>query len=503
MLAHAQDTRLSTGFWLEEELGTQPFISASCSCFCWPGLFVTAMAKSVTDKHAAATGVAVHQLDSAAQLDLQPQVSQISTEETSKLFPTTTQSDKTAPQPVINEKERKKQTFIVRTIWTLIMTVLLFATLAAGQFWTIGTVLILQIAVFRECINITTHRATLQDIKYTQPLNWWFLITSIFYLDGRNFIKYFLTNFVVSDYTSAIAIRLILHHKFISYCMYVTGFVGFVASLKQGSLKFQFAQLCVTHMTLLLVILQGHCIVSNILHGMFWFVVPAGLVIINDIFAYLCGITFGKTQLISISPKKTVEGFVGAWICTTLSSILFTYIFCNMNYFICPVSDNYYTSFFSTIECEPNPIFIHQVYSLPDFLVEILHQDFIQLKPVYFHTMIISMFASLIAPFGGFFASGLKRAFKIKDFGDTIPGHGGITDRMDCQFLMGSFSYLYYETFISSHGVNIGNILQTIIINLDTTDIINLIQSLVIYLYKFEAINEESFKKLMSALESI
>jgi phosphatidate cytidylyltransferase len=43
------------------------------------------------------------------------------------------------------------------------------------------------------------------------------------------------------------------------------------------------------------------------------------------------------------------------------------------------------------------------------------------------------LFASIIAPFGGFFASGFKRAFKIKDFGDSIPGHGGITDRMDCQ----------------------------------------------------------------------
>ena len=91
----------------------------------------------------------------------------------------------------------------------------------------------------------------------TQPLNWWFLVTTIFYLDGRNLIKYFLTNFVVSDYTSVIAIKLVMHHKFLSYCMYVTGFVGFVASLRKGSFKFQFAQLCVTHMTLLLVILPG------------------------------------------------------------------------------------------------------------------------------------------------------------------------------------------------------------------------------------------------------
>ncbi|ODQ46421.1 hypothetical protein PICMEDRAFT_58738 [Pichia membranifaciens NRRL Y-2026] len=400
----------------------------------------------------------------------------------------------------VNEREKKKQTFILRTIWTLIMTVLLFATLTAGQFWTIVVVLLIQIAVFRECINITTHRAKLEDLKYTQPLNWWFLVTTIFYLDGRNLIKYFLTNFVVSDYTSVIAIKLVMHHKFLSYCMYVTGFVGFVASLRKGSLKFQFAQLCVTHMTLLLVILQGHCIVSNILHGMFWFIVPAGLVVVNDIFAYLCGITFGKTQLISISPKKTVEGFVGAWICTTFSSFLFTYIFSNVNYFICPVFDNIYTTFFSVVECDPNPVFIPQIYTLPSFLVEILHREYIQVKPVYFHTMIVSMFASLIAPFGGFFASGLKRAFKIKDFGHTIPGHGGITDRMDCQFLMGSFSYLYYETFISTHNVNVGNMLQSIIVNLEPQDIIILIQSLVTYLYKIGTIDEATFQKITSSL---
>ena len=51
------------------------------------------------------------------------------------------------------------------------------------------------------------------------------------------------------------------------------------------------------------------------------------------------------------------------------------------------------------------------------------------------HAVVLAMFASIIAPFGGFFASGFKRGFKIKDFGDSIPGHGGMTDRMDCQVL--------------------------------------------------------------------
>jgi CDP-diglyceride synthetase len=49
------------------------------------------------------------------------------------------------------------------------------------------------------------------------------------------------------------------------------------------------------------------------------------------------------------------------------------------------------------------------------------------------HAVVLAMFASIIAPFGGFFASGFKRGLKIKDFGDSIPGHGGMTDRMDCQ----------------------------------------------------------------------
>jgi phosphatidate cytidylyltransferase len=60
--------------------------------------------------------------------------------------------------------------------------------------------------------------------------------------------------------------------------------------------------------------------------------------------------------------------------------------------------------------------------------------------------MTLSLFASFIAPFGGFFASGFKRALKIKDFADTIPGHGGITDRMDCQILMVYISfYIYFK----------------------------------------------------------
>jgi len=38
----------------------------------------------------------------------------------------------------------------------------------------------------------------------------------------------------------------------------------------------------------------------------------------------------------------------------------------------------------------------------------------ISILPVQWHALAFGLFASIIAPFGGFFASGFKRAFKIK-----------------------------------------------------------------------------------------
>lgn len=68
--------------------------------------------------------------------------------------------------------------------------------------------------------------------------------------------------------------------------------------------------------------------------------------------------------------------------------------------------------------------------------------------PFVWHSLALSLFSSIIGPFGGFFASGFKRAFKVKDFGDVIPGHGGLMDRFDCQYLMATFVNVYIESFV-------------------------------------------------------
>ena len=111
--------------------------------------------------------------------------------------------------------------------------------------------------------------------------------------------------------------------------------------------------------------------------------------------------------------------------------------------------------------------------------------------PMQLHALVLASFASLIAPFGGFFASGLKRSFKIKDFGDSIPGHGGMTDRMDCQFIMGFFAYMYYHTFIAIHKVSVGTVLETAITSLSPNEQVELVKIMSRYLGNQGVVSEK------------
>jgi phosphatidate cytidylyltransferase len=112
------------------------------------------------------------------------------------------------------------------------------------------------------------------------------------------------------------------------------------------------------------------------------------------------------------------------------------------------------------------------------------------MAPMQVHILVFATFASLIAPFGGFFASGLKRTFKIKDFGDSIPGHGGITDRMDCQFIMGFFAYMYYHSFIAVYKVSLGGVIETAITGLTPEEQMELVKGISKHLFNQGVIAE-------------
>lgn len=192
-------------------------------------------------------------------------------------------------------------------------------------------------------------------------------------------------------------------------------------------------------MTLLLLCSQIVLLLSNMYFGMIWFLLPTLLVICNDIFAYVFGKSFGKHPLIALSPKKTWEGFIGGCFSTVLLSVLIAYLVSItpksnniLQFFLCPQRTLDPTPF-PTVKCQISDTFRMRHMTIPIF--SSIFGD-VYCSEFFIHSIILSFFASLIAPFGGFFASGLKRGLKIKDFSSTIPGHGGFLDRFDCQTLM-------------------------------------------------------------------
>jgi phosphatidate cytidylyltransferase len=106
---------------------------------------------------------------------------------------------------------------------------------------------------------------------------------------------------------------------------------------------------------------------------------------VNDTFAYLTGMAFGKHRLFErISPKKSWEGFVGGAIVAIASSLIFAHFFTNLS------------------------------------------------------TIAWLGFAAVVVVFGTWgdlFESLIKRTLGGKDSGNMIPGHGGILDRFDSTIL--------------------------------------------------------------------
>ncbi|MCD8436942.1 phosphatidate cytidylyltransferase [Tenacibaculum dicentrarchi] len=121
----------------------------------------------------------------------------------------------------------------------------------------------------------------------------------------------------------------------------------------------------------------------------------------NDSFAFLVGKNFGKHKLFeSVSPKKTIEGFMGGMFFAILGAFLIEEF-------------GEYPKYFSIL----NWIFI---------------------------AIIVTVFGSL----GDLVESKFKRQANIKDSGTIMPGHGGLLDRLDSLFFLAPFVYLYIHYII-------------------------------------------------------
>jgi phosphatidate cytidylyltransferase len=370
-----------------------------------------------------------------------------------------------SPMDIAQEKYRK---FFTRSIWGSLMILVFAIILYAGHIWVSLFVVLIQIVVFKEMSSIRFTEAKEKKLWGFRSLHWFFLFGTLFYVYGNSLLDVFTR--IIYEQAGIDISFLTKFHLLISFIFYVIGFVAFILTLRKGTLKYQFSQLTWTLMILLIVIGQSNYIIQNTFKGLFWFLFPCSLIICNDIMAYMCGLLAGRKfidkPLTKLSPNKTWEGFIGALFCTLIWSIFFSKFLAQYDWFICPKDISHDLSL-SITHCVPDSIFLPRQYNFPSLIKNLFHfcgYNFssIILLPIQLHGLIFALFASLIAPFGGFFASGIKRAYQKKDFDNLFPGHGGVTDRMDCEFIMGLFTYVYHTVFINTSVLDVVQIISAL-----------------------------------------
>ena len=122
----------------------------------------------------------------------------------------------------------------------------------------------------------------------------------------------------------------------------------------------------------------------------------------NDTFAYIVGKSIGRNKLFErISPKKTIEGFVGGILFAILAGYLISKFY---------------------IQASPE------------------HSE----KSVIIWTS-IAVIVGVAGTIGDLIESKFKRIAGVKDSGSIMPGHGGILDRLDSVIFVAPIIFLFYQ----------------------------------------------------------
>ena len=136
----------------------------------------------------------------------------------------------------------------------------------------------------------------------------------------------------------------------------------------------------------------------------------------TDIFALVFGKLLGRRFIYpSISPNKTLEG-------TLLGLMIPSFLFLFLGY-----------------------LFIEQEISGSEFFSEFLVISKFINSLGYLITFFIILISSLASILGDLLASKSKRLMGIKDFGNLLPGHGGILDRIDSHIMCIPIFFIFFS----------------------------------------------------------
>ena len=160
------------------------------------------------------------------------------------------------------------------------------------------------------------------------------------------------------------------------------------AELLASNLKLKTQELCVCLLSGLIVPFMLSALVRILLlpGGKYLIFIPFLMAFLSDTGAYFVGIFFGKHKLCPlISPKKTIEGFLGGIVTAVLGMLIFGWIM--------------------------ERCFMFRVN--------------------YLLALVYGLLGAVAGVMGDLSMSVIKRQTGIKDYGNLIPGHGGILDRFD------------------------------------------------------------------------
>lgn len=129
-----------------------------------------------------------------------------------------------------------------------------------------------------------------------------------------------------------------------------------------------------------------------------WYLIISSWV--TDIFAYLVGKRIGKHKFSELSPKKSIEGCIAGTIGAVVVILIYTFVVNQFGF-------NY----------------------------------------SYLAVTAICILLSVLSQIGDLAASSIKRYVEIKDYGNVIPGHGGVLDRIDSLMFIAPFAYVLLKIF--------------------------------------------------------
>lgn len=257
---------------------------------------------------------------------------------------------------------------IVRSISGVLYILIVIFSMYTSREWFMALFFVLGILVLREFLRL---------VHLTSYLAYFLLAAGLFFLSYKIFAS------------QAVLIYLILS---CFVCLFLLKDLLWTSKIPMFEKK--------KYITTIFYIISGFVFLTLIpfVEGTFMPVIIVSifsLIWANDTCAYVIGKSFGKHKLLErISPKKTIEGFLGGMLGALIAGFV---------------------------------IFkVTHIYTLPIWLT-------------------LAVIASVFGTIGDLIQSKFKRQAGVKDSGMLMPGHGGLYDRLDSVVYASPFIFAFLE----------------------------------------------------------